>query len=205
MRLFLLPFLIGFCAQAPHAWSQTRVLKCTAADGSVSYLDARTCPEKAAGEEQQIRDHHVTLTADEINRANGVDHSLKPLTREQIAERKEMLKRLYGGVMPGEAGPRPPRQTASLPQNQTSYRCSVAGGVWYRHSPCPPVIGQVAERVPDGMGGSRLFVRDGAPVKQEVITRSAACRAIRSRASRPGRQLDEVPDPYDKLKGKDLC
>ncbi|MBK8067464.1 MAG: hypothetical protein IPK27_07495 [Rhodanobacteraceae bacterium] len=128
---------------------------------------------------------------------------LKPPTPEEVAERMQMLRRLNGdaaaNTAPANRKPRPP------PQNQMPFRCSAAGGVWYRHSPCPEVIGQVGVTWRDSMGQYHSGTTSGTRVEQEVVTRSEACRAIESRASRPGRQLDEVPSSYEKLKGKDLC
>ena len=67
------------------------------------------------------------------------------------------------------------------------------------------VIGQVGVTWRDSMGQYHSGTTGGTRVEQEVVTRSEACKAIESRASRPGRQLDEVPSSYEKLKGKDLC
>ena len=201
--LVLLLLIVGLAAPDRAAWAQTRVLKCVDAAGQVSYLDAKACPGEAQGEEKLVPQHVVTLTQEERYRAEGRDHPLKPPTPEEVAERMRLLQQLNGDPVadaaPTHGKPRPQAQ------NQLSYRCSAAGGIWYRHSPCPKVIGQVGVTWRDSMGQYHSGTTGGTRVEQEVVTRSEACKAIESRASRPGRQLDEVPSSYEKLKGKDLC
>ncbi len=189
---------LGTGVWSQPALAQTRILKCVAPDGSVSYLDAPACPGAAQGEEQTLREHKVTLTTEESRRARGVSPSKRP-TPEEVAERiRQSVLAAEGAAPDSKPKPRPQRQ-------QVSYRCSAAGGIWYRHSPCPAVIGQVGVTWRDNYGQSHSGTTSGVAVKQEVVTRSEACKAINSRASRPGRQLDEVPSSYEKLKGKDLC
>lgn len=196
--LWLLAALLTGAGTQP-ALGQTRVLKCVAPDGSVSYLDAPACPGEAQGEEQTLREHKVTLTTEESRRARGVSPSKRP-TPEEIEERiRQSLLASHGATPTSRPGPRPQQR------EQMSYRCSAAGGIWYRHSPCPAVIGQMGVTWRDNYGQLRSGTTNGAPVEQEVVTRSEACKAINSRASRPGRQLDEVPSSYEKLKGKDIC
>lgn len=176
-------------AGAAAGWAQTRVLKCVAADGSVSYLDARNCPGDATGEVQQLREHQVTLTREETARAKSSERSYRPPTPAEVEQRKR-LARLLAGVPEPDANPSP---GAANPRAAMSYRCTLGGTTWYQHHPCKPT----PELESQTQGG----------VEQEEIPRAEACREIHRPGAilRRGSELDERTDSYDRSKGKDKC
>lgn len=199
-RWILLASLPWICA-AGAAWAQTRVLKCVAADGSVSYLDARSCPGDAAGEVQQLREHEVTLTREEKARAKASTRPYQTLTPAEVEERRR-LARLLGGA--SEPAPSPPPRATS--RANVSYRCTLASETWYQHRPCAP-RGGVPGKVRNSQGELEWDMIGAVPVKQEEISRAEACREIHRPAAilRRGRQLDERTEGYDKAQGKDKC
>lgn len=174
---------------AAAGWAQTRVLKCVAADGSVSYVDARSCPGDATGEVQQLREHEVTLTREEIARAKSIERTYRPPTAAEVEQRKRLAQLLAGAPEPdanASAG-------ASSRRAAMSYRCTLGSMTWYQHHPCKPP----PELESQTQGG----------VEQEEISRDEACREIHRPGAilRRGSDMDERTDSYDRSKGKDKC
>ncbi|HWS25441.1 MAG TPA: hypothetical protein VN259_02600 [Xanthomonadales bacterium] len=182
---------------AGTAWAQTRVLKCVAADGSVSYSSAKACPEDAKAEEQELPEHRVTMTQEELDRQRALEYRSQQVSAEE-RERKLRLVQMYGGSTAPVPGA--PAQASSKPDpGPVSYRCSAAGGVWYAHSPCPADLG-------GGLGHNGVAI-PAIGVKQEVVPRSEACHEMNRPGSsaRSGRKMDQRASPYEKHIGKDLC
>ena len=184
----------GLLCVAGAAWAQTRVLKCVAADGSVSYSSAKACPEDARGQEQELPEHRVTRTKEELARQRALDYRPPQISAEEKAARQRLAE-LYGGSPPGV----PAQGAPAADPGPVSYRCSAAGGVWYSHSPCP-----------DALGGG--WVREGVAepgiaVQQIAVPRSEACHEMERMGSsaRAGRKMDERASPYEKHIGKDKC
>jgi hypothetical protein len=199
---------IGFLlASGGSEAAGTRVLKCTAADGTVSYLDARSCPGAAAAEERAIPEHRVTLTAQEKSRQRWADRPAYRMTDADRARNRAIAEALLraNGAAPSDSGSSRPAQ--SVDPNSVSFRCSAAGGIWYSHQRCPERIGVYSVEVTDEYGHVRSEMTSGVPVTQEQVSRSLACKEIHSARAldRPGHRLDEHTTSYDKLKGKDRC
>jgi hypothetical protein len=86
----------SFVGAAEMALAQTRVLKCVAADGSVSYSSARSCPGDEEGQEQQLPAHRVTMTEEERNSQQGLKHTRQPMSPEDWANARRPAA-MYGG------------------------------------------------------------------------------------------------------------
>lgn len=202
--LALLPVVAGLPLISSSS-AQSRILECTAADGTVSYVDAKSCPSNTTGAERVVPEHRVTLTEAERARAYAIAHPPKAPTPEQLKERQLIAEALARHLKGPDAAP--PARRAAPPRNTVSFRCSAAGGVWYRHSPCPRTIGGGRVERWNNNGDLVSKIQDGVPVTQEMVTRSFACKEIRrsGSAAREGRQLDEVTSPYARLKGDDPC
>lgn len=197
----LLSMLVSFSVTPCTA--QTRVRKCVAADGSVSYVDAPACPGDAKGSEQLIPEHRVTLTENEEARLQGRQ---PPMSPADAATERQRLEDAYPRATADAQGASAGGSTRPNPSS-TSYRCSAAGGVWYTHDPCPATIGGGWVRGRDEAGELKMYETQGVRVEQQSVPRSVACKEINSAHSltRPGRQLDQTSNPYDKLNGKDPC
>lgn len=101
------------------------------------------------------------------------------------------------------------------PKPATSWECHAADGeVFYRHTRCPgsvPGDGTVrsdyAETTSRSRSGKRHNAWSKVPVHGEKVSRSEACRRIRSpsAAGRDGHLRDETVDTYARLTGRDPC
>ena len=119
--------------------AQPRVLKCVGQDGSVSFVDSKSCPGDVQGSERVIEEHEVTLTPGEISRNKMLEQHGRQVT---AAEQEESLRRFRDWA-------RSVSQRQSVNTNPgvgnrpklVSFRCSGAGQVWYQHVPCPETIG----------------------------------------------------------------
>ena len=187
----------AFVGAAEMALAQTRVLKCVAADGSVSYSSAQSCTGDAVGQVQELPAHRVTKTEEDLSSQRGLKPPRQPMSAEDWANARRLAE-IYGDAAQTPSAPVQPRP--QRPAAPVSYRCAAAGGVWYQHSPCPEALGG-GDRWPNGA------VEPGIAVKQEEVLRSEACHEMNRMGSsaRAGRKMDERASPYEKHTGKDKC
>ena len=181
--------------------AQTRVLKCVGQDGSVSFVDSKSCPGDVQGSERVIEEHKVTLTPGEISRNKMLEQHGRQVT---AAEQEESLRRFRDWA-------RSVSQRQSVNTNPgvgkrpelVSYRCTRAPKVWYSHSRCPEVNRrQFPGR--DARGQILPFEKD---IIMEVVPRAFACDEMHSPKAllRVGHGNDDRVNVYEKLKGKDPC
>lgn len=191
MKLMLLPMLLCFSAiVAPaSAIAESSILKCVAADGAVSYVDAHKCPPAAQESQVDVVEHKVTLTEREKARVQALNRPAPQVRTIWIPQRQ------------------PPRQSDNSVRNPSaqSYHCTAGALSWYMHSPCPPSVTLGPNpRETDEFGRQ---TSPESPVTQEPVSRSFACKEIDrpGAGNRTGSALDSRTGSYDKLKGLDPC
>lgn len=123
----------------------------------------------------------------------------QPPSRPAPSRESVLAAREYMANLAREAEPAPV-QSAPVVQ---SYQCTtVAGEVFYTHSPCPEVVrdGNTGNYGHTGAGVNWHY----SSVTGKPIPRALACRAMRS-AGDIARRLDEKISTYDKNLGRDPC